>query len=131
MYYDYMELTVIWSSYRGKNGSVQWGGYCRVDSIKSVPYAVQYRVISRIQPTMSNSKLRRLMKRGSISQNDIPVYKEKKENRMLNAPYIELISGSNGKRHRRYIEFGALQNNQVFGNFDSFGLSKTATVPWF
>lgn len=49
----------------------------------------------------------------------------------LDAPYLELQSASNGHRHRRYIEFGELLDAPVRGEFDSFGLSKTATVPWF
>ncbi|MBL1320922.1 MAG: type I-F CRISPR-associated endoribonuclease Cas6/Csy4 [Methylophaga sp.] len=32
---------------------------------------------------------------------------------------------------RRYIHFGEFLEQPVLGEFDSFGLSKTATVPWF
>ncbi|PYD07066.1 type I-F CRISPR-associated endoribonuclease Cas6/Csy4, partial [Pseudomonas syringae pv. pisi] len=46
-------------------------------------------------------------------------------------PYIELVSVSNGQRHRRYIEFGELFNEPITGLFDQFGLSNSATVPWF
>ena len=42
-----------------------------------------------------------------------------------------LTSGSSGHKHRRYIEFGELLTQPISGNFDQFGLSKTATVPWF
>ncbi|VAX06000.1 CRISPR-associated protein, Csy4 family [hydrothermal vent metagenome] len=49
----------------------------------------------------------------------------------IDNPYLELESSSNGRLHRRYIEFGEIQKNRVFGEFDQFGLSKTATVPWF
>jgi len=38
--------------------------------------------------------------------------------RGLDNPYVELVSGSNGQRHRRYIEFGELLDNPVAGEFD-------------
>jgi len=49
----------------------------------------------------------------------------------IDNPFLELDSTSNGNKHRRYIQFGELQNVSVPGSFDMFGLSKTATVPWF
>ncbi|MEJ2075925.1 MAG: type I-F CRISPR-associated endoribonuclease Cas6/Csy4 [Reinekea sp.] len=44
--------------------------------------------------------------------------------------YMELTSGSNGHKHRRYIELGPLQDRPLAGEFDQFGLSKTATIAW-
>jgi CRISPR-associated endonuclease Csy4 len=80
---------------------------------------------------MSNSKLQRLIKRGSIAQEEIINYKTKMHSSGLSQPYLELVSGSNGQKHRRYIEFGEILENPVNGLFDSFGLSKKATIPWF
>lgn len=106
-------------------------GYCEVSDVKPVPANVQYRSVSRKQTTMSNAKLKRLQQRGSISQDDVKQYKAKMFSKGLDNPYVELVSGSTGHRHRRYIEFGPLMDNPVDGDFDQFGLSKTATVPWF
>lgn len=106
-------------------------GYCQIGEIKQVPANSKYRVISRKQTTMSQSKLRRLQKRGSIKDDDIKNYKAKMFTKGLSNPYIELVSASNGHKHRRYIEFGELQDCPIEGSFDFFGLSKTATVPWF
>jgi len=106
-------------------------GYCQQGDIKPVPAGAEFRTISRKQPTMSPAKLRRLIKRGSITEEDAKNYKTKLFTKGLDNPYLELTSGSNGQRHRRYIEFGPLLDNPVEGNFDQFGLSKTATIPWF
>ncbi len=106
-------------------------GYCKTDKMASVPDSVKHRTISRKQPTMSESKLRRLIKRGSVSEAEAKQYRAKMFSKGLDDPYIELQSASNGHRHRRYIEFGELLDDPVDGEFDSFGLSKTATVPWF
>ncbi|WP_133128793.1 type I-F CRISPR-associated endoribonuclease Cas6/Csy4 [Legionella nagasakiensis] len=106
-------------------------GYCDVGLIMSVPAGTKFRTVSRKQPTMSQSKLRRLIKRNSLMEEEIRQYKAKMFSKGLGNPYIELVSGSNGQRHRRYIEFGDLLDQPISGEFDQFGLSKTATVPWF
>ncbi len=106
-------------------------GYCNVSEALPVPDETNYRTVSRKQTNMSQSKLRRLIKRGSIKGDEIKQYKEKMFISGLDNPYVELLSGSNGKKHRRYIKFGELLDHPALGEFDQFGLSKVATVPWF
>ena len=84
-----------------------------------------------MQANMSQAKLNRLIKRGSITEADAQQYRVKMAGQHFQGPYLELQSASNGQKHRRYIEFGPLLGNPVVGEFDQFGLSKTATVPWF
>lgn len=115
--------------------SVDWLGdlkqYCVLGDVETIPPSVQYRTISRVQSTMTQAKLRRLIKRGSISEEEIKNYKVEMLKKGLDNPYVELISASNGKLHRRYFQFGELKNESISGEFDFFGLSKQATVPWF
>jgi len=106
-------------------------GYCHLSDVQKNPNEVRYRVISRIQSNMTQSKLNRLIKRNSISQEEIKLYKAKMFTKGLDNPYVEFESGSNGHRHRRYIQFGMVSDFPVAGEFDSFGLSKKATIPWF
>ncbi len=106
-------------------------GYCTISSIQAIPADVTYRNIYRIQASMTEAKLRRLIKRGSISEDEIKGYKARMFQQGLDNPYLELQSTSNGHKHRRYLQFGELLDTPVEGNFDSFGLSKTATIPWF
>ncbi|RLA40015.1 MAG: type I-F CRISPR-associated endoribonuclease Cas6/Csy4 [Gammaproteobacteria bacterium] len=106
-------------------------GYCTISSIQAIPENVTYRNISRIQSNMTEAKLRRLIKRGSITQEETKAYKAKMFQQGMDNPYLELESGSNGHKHRRYLQFGELSLQSVKGEFDQFGLSKTATVPWF
>ncbi len=106
-------------------------GYCNVTSIQKIPDDVAYRTVSRKQSNMTEAKLRRLIKRNSISQDEIKGYKEKMFQQGIDNPYLELESASNGNKHRRYIEFGDLLAESRLGEFDQFGLSKTATIPWF
>jgi CRISPR-associated endonuclease Csy4 len=115
--------------------SIDWLGdikkYCTVSNIEKVPQNVQYRTIGRIQSTMSQSKLRRLIKRGTINEEDVKKYKVEMLKKGLDNPYVELVSASNGKLHRRYFLFGDLQTERTTGEFDTFGLSENATIPWF
>jgi len=115
--------------------SKEWLGkqaeHCKVSIIKVVPDEVKHRTISRVQQNMTEAKLRRLIKRGTIPQEDIKKYRIKMFQGGLDNPYVELISMSNGQLHRRFIEFGELQENETKGEFDLFGLSKVSTIPWF
>lgn len=106
-------------------------GYCDITPINQNPNVVSYRTVSRIRPNMSNSKLRRLKQRNSISEADIKNYKAKMYDQSLDNPYLELTSSTNGQKYRRYIEFGELVDLPKVEQFDYFGLSKTATIPWF
>lgn len=106
-------------------------GYCDMSDTKAVPSECGYRTISRIQSTMSQSKLKRLIKRGSISDEQVKSYKANMFTKGLDNPYLELESSSNGHKHRRHLQFGEVKKEPVLGCFDQFGLSKCATVPWF
>lgn len=106
-------------------------GYCKIGDILPVPPQVKYCTVFRKQPTMSPAKLRRLIKRGSIAEDETNRYKSKMISKGLAEPYIELTSSSTEHKHRRYIALGPLQDKPVEGSFDQFGLSSTATVPWF
>ena len=114
---------------------IDWLGkyriYCKVTKVETIPENVQYRTVSRIQQNMTESKLRRLIKRETISKEDIKKYRLKMLQGGLDNPYLELTSMSNNQFHRRFIEFGELDNKEVKGPFDVFGLSKTGTIPWF
>lgn len=114
-----------------KNWLVGMHGCYDMSDILIVPADTQFRVISRIQTSMSQSKLNRLIRRGSISETEIKRYKEKMFTKGLDNPYIELTSGSNGNKYRKFIQFSKLIDVPVLGQFDHFGLSKSATIPWF
>ena len=106
-------------------------GYCNVSEISQVPDSCKYQTVSRVQSTMSKSKLNRLVNRGSITETDIKTYKSKMFEKGLQYPYLELESASNENKYRRYISISSLQDSPVVGDFDSFGLSRTATIPVF
>jgi len=72
-----------------------------------------------------------VLKRNSIPQENIKEYKSKMFQQGMSNPYLELQSTSNGHKHRRYLAFGEISETKDLGRFDFFGLSKTASIPWF
>lgn len=116
-----------------KNWLGGMSGYCKVSEICLVPEAVKHRTVSRKQLTKSSAKLRRQQKRGNLTEAQLADYQVKmiSQHEKMTLPYLDLTSGSNGHKHRRYIQLGELLDHPVAGEFDQFGLSKTATIPWF
>ena len=107
-------------------------GYCEVSDTLSVPEKIEgYRTVSRIRQNMTNSKLNRLIKRGAITDSEVTNYKAKMFSTGLDNPYMELQSKTTGEKYRIYIAFGDLREQPTAGEFNHFGLGKTATVPWF
>ena len=106
-------------------------GYCEVSDISLVPENAKNRTVSRKQANMTEAKLRRLIARNSISQDEVKAYKAKMFTQSLDNAYFELVSSSSGEKYRRYLQFGDLKDTPTEGDFDFFGLSNKATVPWF
>jgi CRISPR-associated endonuclease Csy4 len=115
--------------------SLNWldelASYCVITDIRKTPEQIQHRIVSRKQSNMTQAKLNRLLKRGTIAPEQISQYKAKMFSQSLDNPFLELESSSNGYKYRRYLAFGELQAEPITGQFDYFGLSNQATIPWF
>lgn len=109
----------------------KFGNSISSGSVSLVPSTCSYRTVSRKQPLMSPSKMRRLLKRGSLTEEDAKNYRRKLFTKGLSEPYLELESNSSQQKYRRYITHSPIQKTATVGTFDQFGLSKTATIPWF
>ena len=70
-------------------------GYCNVSEVLPVPQQVSYRTISRKQTNLSEAKLRRLQKRGTLSSpEEVKNYRQTMLRSGLDNPYVELASMS-------------------------------------
>jgi CRISPR-associated endonuclease Csy4 len=115
--------------------------YCQTSEILQIPKDIKgYQIVSRIRQTMSEAKLKKRIvyqkEKGTLkTENDIKAYikqyKVKMFNTSLNNAYLELQSISTNNRYRIYIKFGEIQDHQVVGEFNKFGLSNMATIPIF
>jgi len=106
-------------------------GYCQLSNTLSVPKNTQYCIISEKRSNLSKAKLRRLIARGSIDKEGEKRYKIKMLSQGFDNPYLDLFSSSTQQVHRKFFEFSDLKDKPIDGVFDSYGLSKTATIPWF
>lgn len=106
-------------------------GYCQQTDILPVPENTEYRIISERRSNLSNAKLRRLLARGNIDREGEKRYKIKMLSQGFENPYLDLYSSSTKQVHRKFFAFSDLKSKPSYGAFDSYGLSKHATIPWF
>ncbi|MBH0072520.1 type I-F CRISPR-associated endoribonuclease Cas6/Csy4 [Pseudoalteromonas sp. NZS127] len=119
------------NDFQGLNWLGPLSGYCQQSDILPVPENTQYRVVAERRSNLSKAKLRRLIARGNIDKEGEKRYKVKMLSQGFDNPYLDLFSSSTEQVHRKFFEFSDDKAEPIDGTFDSYGLSKTATVPWF
>jgi CRISPR-associated endonuclease Csy4 len=102
-----------------------------IGSIEMVPEHAKHCRVKRVQPKSSVERLRRRhMKRHNITYDEVsrrlPISVEER----VSLPFIRIKSQSSGHRFCLFIE-QSIQENAIKGKFNSYGLSRTATVPFF
>ncbi len=97
-----------------------------------VPDSAQHRVVMRVQVKSSPERLRRrLMRRHDLSEQEACQRIPDDLARLTHLPFILLRSTSTGHTFKLFIEHCAIQSSPVLGDFNAYGLSQGATVPWF
>lgn len=106
--------------------------YVHISTIKEVPADVsKYVCFSRVQSKSNVQRLaRRKAKRESISLVDALSVLNGYQARYLKEPYIQLKSLSSNHEMRLFIRKQE-SGSPVSGMFSTYGLSPSATVPWF
>lgn len=106
--------------------------YITDTEILEVPEKVDsYACFMRTQPKSNNSRLaRRMAKRKGISYEQAISYFEGRTEQTTKLPFINMKSDSSNHKFRLFIKM-VESDELVTGEFNSYGLSKTATVPWF
>ena len=105
--------------------------------IAPVPATAQHRNVRRVQVQSSPERVKRrlvkrLMQRDGIDEEQAQLRVEVSQVPKLSDPFIALISGSTkGQHFRLFIKHGPIQSRAQSGAFNAYGLSPTATVPWF
>lgn len=103
-----------------------------VGEIGAVPAQARHRCVSRRQSDSSPERLRRrLMRRHSIDEAEARERIPDSTATFLKLPSLQLRSTSTGQHFRLFIHHGPLQDTPTPGAFNAYGLSATATVPWF
>jgi CRISPR-associated endonuclease Csy4 len=105
--------------------------YCHWTSIKDVPSVEKYAVFNRLNLHSNVERLarRRAKRKGGSIEEALKHFEGFKEQRS-DLPFINLRSLSKGESFKIFIE-RELKDTPMEGVFSCYGLSKTATVPWF
>lgn len=97
-----------------------------------IPDNAQHRIVRRVQVKSSPERLRRrLMRRHDLDEQTARQRIPDDLARFTRLPFLQLRSTSTGQTFRLFIEHGPIQPNSVLGDFNSYGLSQGATIPWF
>jgi len=103
-----------------------------VHPIAAVPAHAVHRTLRRVQAKSSPERLRRRqMKRHGLSEAQARSRIPDTAAEMLRLPFVSLASGSTGQTFRLYLRLNRAQRDPEQGCFNAYGLSSSATVPWF
>lgn len=96
------------------------------------PDQVQHRVVRRVQVKSSPERLRRrLMRRHDLDEHEALKRIPDEAARFARLPFVQLRSASTGQNFRLFIDHGPLLASAAPGDFNAYGLSQGATIPWF
>lgn len=98
----------------------------------AVPPKAWFRVVSRVQAKSNPERLRRRqMRRHGLDVAQALANVPDSAAERLELPYVQLRSQSTAQSFRLFIRHGDLVETQAVGTFNAYGLSTTATIPWF
>jgi len=107
--------------------------HTHVTGIQPIPEGAAHRHVFRVQAKSSPERLRRrAMRRHGLSEDDARTRIPEAAGKTLALPFVQLSSRSTGQlSFPLFIEHGPIEQHAVPGRFNSYGLSREATVPWF
>lgn len=105
------------------------GDYTTVTPAQAVPADVRHVVVKRVQPKITAARVRRAVKRRSMSVEQAEAMLKDRE--LMKRPYFRLQSQSTRQSFPLFIEQTKPQDVATKGRFNGYGLSQEATVPWF
>lgn len=105
-------------------------GHIEFSDILEIPENVQYVSFRRLRPMFTESKLRNLLKKKPLSDDEIKDYKIKIRTEFIDSPFLNLKSHSN-RQHFKLFLGAYCREDSGDGLFDNYGFSKTAAVPVF
>lgn len=99
--------------------------------IQAAPSNAKQVLVKRVQSKSNIERLvRRYAKHKNISEEEARSHYQQAEPKKLRLPFITLNSQSSGQRFLLFIKQSQQEKSQV-GEFNRYGLSQTATIPWF
>lgn len=106
--------------------------HIKLSSVAQRPLDCGYVDVRRVQAKSSTYRLaKRYARRHAVSLEEaLELYKDKKDEK-LNYPFLSLVSKTTGQRFNLFIKQSAPHKEFKEGEFNRYGISKTASLPWF
>ncbi len=107
--------------------------HLEINDVAPVPVGCKYCRVKRVQVKSNAERLRRRYAKRHLEATAeeinrlIPDALEKR----VHLPYLRLKSTSTGQSFRLFLRHEEPQSDMVAGGFNAYGLSETATIPWF
>ncbi|WP_111748307.1 type I-F CRISPR-associated endoribonuclease Cas6/Csy4 [Salinisphaera orenii] len=116
--------------------SATWLGgmreYAAISDMTQVPADAKHRTVSRRQFKTNAERLRRRrMRRHNESEATVLDRIPDSVEQHVSLPFVQVRSTSTSQRFSLFIEHGSLQDTPTNEAFNTYGLSRTATIPWF
>ena len=106
--------------------------HIEVGPVAAVPADAALRTLRRVQAKSSPERLRRRqMRRHGLTEAEALQRAPDTAAEKLRLPFVQLASGSTGQTFRLYLRMGTPAVNSLTGEFNAFGLSGAASIPWF
>jgi len=106
--------------------------HVQATAVLPAPPTARFRVVSRVQAKSNPDRLRRRqMRRHGIDAAEALARVPDSAAERLDLPYVQLRSHSTEQSFRLFIRHGPVLERACPGTFGTYGLSTTATVPWF
>jgi len=106
--------------------------HIKVGPVAEVPANAVQRALRRVQAKSSPERLRRRqMRRHALTEAQARERVPDTVGERLKLPFVQLASSSTGQPFRIYLRLSAPAANHVIDKFNGYGLSGTATIPWF
>ncbi len=106
--------------------------HLHLGEVTPVPADARPRRLSRVQAKSSPARLRRRqMRRHALSEAEALERLPDAAAEMLDLPFLTLTSASTGQTFRLFLRLSEPLPAPSGGPFNSYGLSATASVPWF
>ncbi|WIH21073.1 type I-F CRISPR-associated endoribonuclease Cas6/Csy4 [Photobacterium damselae] len=106
--------------------------YTKVSAILPIPHDIAgYRTVHRVQKKSPHNLRKRAVAKGRMTEQEALTKIPDALQERLALPFIQMQSLSNKQVMRVYVALGEIQSEPVLGEFSSYGMSRTSTIPWF
>lgn len=106
--------------------------HIQLGAMGMVPAEATHRKLTRVQAKSNPERLRRRqMKRHGLTAEQALERIPDSATEYLKLPFLPVRSTSTGQAFRLFLRLGPMCSASVPGRFNTYGLSATATTPWF